>query len=110
MNTEQMIEKLVEVGGSEWQRGGKHRVYFNNLHEWYGLKLSFYNTGNLSSATLDGDHMSNTQASRLYGRLCAGRVWWDAADGKFYGRIDDELFRPIVKAIKKEIEVETVKG
>jgi len=104
MNTEETIKRLVEIGGSEWQKNGKHRVYFNDLTEFYGLKLEFYNSGNISSATLDGEHISNTSAKTIYSRLLAGSVYYDVADGKYHGQyIEQSFFNVVVKAIEAKI-------
>ena len=77
---------LVKIGGSEWEKAGKHRIYFNNLHEWYGLRLVRYNTGNISDAWLDGERISNSDARHFEGRLADARVYYDLEDGQFHGR------------------------
>src|SRR5690606_22625222 len=33
------VENLVAVGGREWKRGDKHRVYFNNLIDFLPLEV-----------------------------------------------------------------------
>jgi hypothetical protein len=88
--SEQVVEKLVSLGGKRWQKTGNNgeamdRVYFDAkiLRELYGLKLSFYNTGNISSATLDGEHVSNSQAGRILGEIEGCKFWYDIITGKF---------------------------
>lgn len=41
------IQRLIEIGGSEWIKDGYHRIYFNLdiMTEMIGLDLSFYKTG-----------------------------------------------------------------
>ena len=51
-------EKLIAAGGRAWE----HRVYFNELADLFGLKCSYYNTGNVSSARLHGKKVSNSHA------------------------------------------------
>lgn len=83
------IEQLKKIGGSEWQKGDYHRIYFNNLAEIYGLTCSFYNTGNVSSASLDGEKISNSGARRILSALGDAKLWYDVNSGrfgyKFYG-------------------------
>jgi hypothetical protein len=94
------VEALKRIG-SEWVKADKHRIYFNDLTVWYGLECSYYNTGNVSSATLDGEHVSNCEARRILGRLGGSKVWYDFEDHKFHGRdIGQGDFNVIVKAIR----------
>lgn len=103
---EQQIEQLKKMG-SEWEQHGRHRIYFNDLAAWYGLDVSYYNTGNVSYATLDGERISNSEARRIMARL-AGKVYYDFADGKFYGRgIAQADLNDIVAAIRAKLS-ETV--
>ena len=99
MYTEEQIDKIKELG-NEWQKGGHHRVYFNDLGTLYGIETGRYNTGNISSATLDGEKISNSQAKRLLQKLFYVKVWFDLTDGQFhhkdtYGEINAEM-RPWV--------------
>ena len=79
------IENLLQVGGKEWQKNGMHRVYFNDLPGLYGLKVTRYNTGNVSSATLDGERISNSAARKMLNKLC-GSFWYDVSAGEFRSR------------------------
>lgn len=75
--------RLVAAGGSRWEKAGHNRIYFNNLAELYGLELSFYNTGNISSATLDGERISNNSARLILSSLNSAKVWYDCNTGRF---------------------------
>jgi len=77
-------ETMVAIGGNRWQRGEMDRVYFNNIHELAGLELSHYGTGNISSASWQGEAVSNSQGYKLAGSV--EKVWFDAATGKIHGR------------------------
>src|SRR5690606_40406187 len=33
------VENLVAVGGREWKRGDKHRVYFNNISDYLPIEI-----------------------------------------------------------------------
>lgn len=97
-----VTERLVEAGGSEWQKHGHHRIYFNGLTKWYGLETEHYGTGNVSSATLDGERISNSGARTILGDLSYAKIWYDVNTGKFHGKgYDiDRYFDTIVDRIK----------
>lgn len=81
--TEQQVNALKAIGGKEWEKGTMHRMYFNNLAELSGLECEFYGTGNVASATLDGEHISNGSASKMLGRLGFGKFWIDLTTGAY---------------------------
>lgn len=62
-NQDTMIQALIDLGGSRWTKGNYDRIYFNA--KALGLRCSYYKTGNISSATLGGEHISNTSARKL---------------------------------------------
>lgn len=68
MNTSQVKAEL-----NSWTHPGTGEVrdYVNNLNAVIGLEVSYYGTGNISSASLDGESISN---SRAY-LLDSLRVW-----------------------------------
>ena len=53
---------------------GEERHYLQNWREAIGLKVDWYNTGNIKSACLDGQWISNTRASRI-----TMKPWFDRA-------------------------------
>jgi len=63
-------ERALELGNL-WEKGTMARVYFNGdsfltaLKEEMGLEYTTYKTGNMSSATLDGVKISNSQAKKM---------------------------------------------
>ena len=61
--TEKMIEKLIENGARRWTKYGKDRLYFNATNV-LNLEISYYNTGNVRTATLNGERISNSDARR----------------------------------------------
>jgi hypothetical protein len=78
------IETMTAIGGRRWQKNDMDRVYLNDWAEFAGIEVSRYNTGNISSASYQGDGISNSQAYKLLGSI--DKVWFDAADGKLYAR------------------------
>lgn len=102
--TNETVKALVAVGGARWQKGAMDRVYFNNLSEWYGLKTSRYNTGNISSATLDGKGISNGLAREIDITMSTGKVWFDVPTGKWWRQgIDQPALSKIVAAIEAKM-------
>lgn len=61
--TSEMIEKLEKAGFKRWTKGDKDRLYVNAKE--LGLELSYYKTGNVSSAWFCGDSISNSEGRRL---------------------------------------------
>jgi hypothetical protein len=78
------IETMAAIGGSRWTKAGRDRVYINNIADYLGLDIAYYNSGNVSGATLDGEGIAN---SRVYGILgCISKVYFDTADGKLHAQ------------------------
>jgi hypothetical protein len=112
-DTEQALLKI----GSEWTSpdGRLHRIYFNEAVrlELYDLRLSYYKTGNIYAAWLDGERISNSQAAKLAANVCGGKFWYDFSDGEFHkkddykpfgGRID--VFPELVARLRKRVAKE----
>ncbi|WP_331728776.1 helix-turn-helix domain-containing protein (plasmid) [Streptomyces sp. NBC_01259] len=78
------VETMTAIGGNRWQRNGMDRVYINDWAAFAGIETSRYNTGNISSASYQGEGVSNSQAYKLLGSI--DKVWFDATDGKIHGR------------------------
>ena len=100
---ENRAEAIKAIGGQDWEKYGKHRIYINDLPRWIGLECTYYNTGNISSATLDGERISNSQARR-YMHTLDGKIWYDYADDQLHSRgIADDMAHEIFRAINKAI-------
>ncbi len=98
---QQPLEQRLAKIGKLWERGEMKRLYFNGLEQFIGLEFSTYKTGNIKSARLNGESISNTQARGIVSQLSYGKVYFDLADKKFYGRdIDRDLLTTIVDGIK----------
>jgi len=95
------VEQLKAVGGSEWQKNGMHRVYFHDLAAWLGLDCSYYNTGNISSARINGERISNSQARRLMHAV--DKLWFDVLTGKWMFQGDRETATEIIAAIRSKL-------
>lgn len=75
-------DQIIAIGGSEWRKDDKHRVYLNDWAEWVGLDVGYYKSGNISGATLRDERISNAEAGRLLDAVY--KVYFDAADGKVH--------------------------
>ncbi|MEV7654617.1 helix-turn-helix domain-containing protein [Streptomyces anulatus] len=104
------VETMVAIGGNRWQRNGMDRVYINDWAAFAGIETTRYNTGNISSASYQGEGVSNSQAYKLLGTI--DKVWFDAADGKIHGRYGydesrvasrDEVWSAVIAGIRTAI-------
>lgn len=78
MNT---IQKLEALGLTHWIKGDMDRIYIDDkdLKAVFGLEIEYYKTGNIKSAILNGDKLSNNKA---YG-LLRNRIYFDCKINKF---------------------------
>lgn len=97
-----MVEALTQAGGRLWEKGSMRRVYFNDLEALMGLSISRYKTGNICSASLEGEYISNSAAAKMLSSI--SKLWYDLADNKFYFQASDrELALAVVKNIRAKI-------
>ena len=78
------VETLVAAGGSYWQSAdGEHRrVYFNDVLGLFGVQAQFYGSGNVQSAQLDGETISNSEFKKISADLAGAKIWVDLTDGR----------------------------
>lgn len=85
---------------------GQTRHYINDWAEQaFGLEIARYNTGNISSAALDGEHISNTKAARLGGKIWAddnGELHLDYVNGWYAFYTEAEMLEKLNAWIKAE--------
>ena len=86
MTKQEIIEILTAEGGKLWERGDKHRVYFDTgmMLGRVGLDVETYKTGNISSAHFQGERISNSEAKRMIGAYRWAKLYYDLPRGKFY--------------------------
>jgi hypothetical protein len=104
MNEQQktLAARLEKIGGNLWEKGGHCRVYFNNAPELIGLTYTKYKTGNISSARLNGEQISNSECSRMLDRI--GRVYYDLNTDKICGTgSEQEMLSRIAKIIRARL-------
>ena len=87
--TEKTIQNLIEKGASRWTKGDHDRLYLNGAaKKIVGLETEHYNSGNIRSATLKGEKISNSRARRISDVICNAYI--DLNTGKLYGRVRGE--------------------
>ena len=110
MNT---VEKLEQMGGKYWERGDKRRVYFDPaiVLGFAGLETQRYGTGNISSAKLNGEKISNSRARRIASAFHYCKFYYDCTDGEFhytdrYGDLGQwvELAQAALHAMRAKLE------
>lgn len=62
------IEALTNKGFNRWTKGDMDRLYIKPTY--LGLDLEYYKSGNISSATFNGESISNSEARRLNATKC----------------------------------------
>ena len=69
-NKEEMFIKALEKKGfNRWTKGDMDRLYFN-IEKSENLDIDYYKSGNVCSAYLDGERISNAEAYRLMAVKC----------------------------------------
>lgn len=97
----QTVEQLESIGGKHWEKPGYDRVYFNGLEDRLGLECTYYNTGNISTAKLDGERISNSEARRIKAMCYQGKVWYDMMTGEWHTRgIRDDYAQMVLGQIQ----------
>jgi hypothetical protein len=89
--------------GRLWQENDMRRVYFSDLPARLGLQCCYYKTGNISSASLYGQAISNYQAKKMVDRL-SGKLWFDENDGQFHAQgLSPEDTKAIINTILAQV-------
>ncbi|KAB8312942.1 hypothetical protein EH228_04495 [Erwinia endophytica] len=79
--TQTMEEKLIDMGMHVWEKGDYRRIYIKAEHyeAVFGLKTQHYKTGNIKSAMLNGQEISNSKAYKL----CSTASYFDCNTQQF---------------------------
>lgn len=67
--TQEQIERLINAGANRWTKYERDRLYIKRLADLIGLSYTKYNTGNISSAELNGETISNSECNRILAAL-----------------------------------------
>ena len=93
--------EALEILGTRWTKGDKDRIYFNDLMGLLGWELMRYNTGNISSASLNGQARSNSEARRVAQQLIGAKIWFDLNDGRWWSQgLNPDTRSELIAAIR----------
>jgi hypothetical protein len=69
-------DEALEAGGQIWTgNSGAERYYLNIAEAELGLDAQRYSSGGIASATLDGERISNSDATAIVRALSDVRLW-----------------------------------
>lgn len=72
-------KQIAAIGGNEWTSPrGEVRLYLNDWPALIGMEVERYGTGNISSAAIGGDRLSNSRARDIL--QVVESVYWSSAD------------------------------
>lgn len=89
------IAELEAQGWSRWTKGDYDRLYFD-LASTDHAKISYYKSGNISSASVDGEKISN----RLALDITLVKAYLDLTTGEFKINGDEEAVEIVEKYAK----------
>lgn len=91
MLTEERITELESKGFKRWQKGNLDRLYINAAQ--LGLICTYYKTGNIHTAEMNGVLVSNSEGYRIK----AAKTFVDVKTGKLYS--DNEYCKDAAAAL-----------
>lgn len=97
MLNEKQIEALEKAGFNRWTKNGMDRLYATK--EAMQLELTYYKTGNISSASLMGEKISNGRARKLIGE----KIYIDVETGELTSKYDDVDYE-LMDAVRETME------
>lgn len=108
---------LQKIGGKEWINGDKHRIYFNDFCDRFGVEFeTFKSSGRVCWVTIDGEKVSNSTGQEVLNALHSGMLFYDVVAKQFVASFsntrlyDAETFAHfLIDSIKDEAEGKTVK-
>lgn len=100
MLNEKQIEALEKAGFNRWTKNGMDRLYASK--EAMQLELTYYKTGNISSASLMGEKISNSRARKLIGEKIYIDVETEELTSK-YDDVDYELMDAVRETMEKAL-------
>lgn len=91
------VKALEAMGATRWTKYGKDRLYLSKCGaQIIGLAVDRYNSGNICSAEINGESISNTEANRYMSTYADAYI--DMTTGKVcavYGRHADEFLNAL---------------
>jgi len=89
-------DQILAIGGNTWEnpRNGETRIYVNDWAGLVGLEINRYKSGNICSASLNGQRVSNGKA----GRMLVAKLWWSSIDNTLHLQDYGMLYQIIGRA------------
>lgn len=101
IRSNQMNDTIIRVlkeekCGKLWEKGNMRRVYFDPTLV-LDMDISYYKTGSISSATIAGERISNSEAYRCK----MAKFYFDIAKDKFVANGMDRLHNQSIRAANR---------
>lgn len=87
--TEAVVAAFLRIGGQEWRRYTRHRVYFEPEHwqDWSGLVFTVHDGGRPNTAALDGRPVVDSNGG-------TGKLTWAIKNRIYFDAVDSVLVLP----------------
>ena len=96
------IASLESMGAKRWTKGDKDRLYLKNAGaKIMGLDVDTYKSGNISSATRNGERISNSQAKKIIDSY--ERAYVDLKTGDVLGVGHGTYGKEFVEKVKRKL-------
>lgn len=94
-------ENLIRIGGKHWEKGSQSRVYFGMdiIMAAIGLKCTYYKSGNIQSARLNGSKISNGKAVKMRMKLSNSKFYYDCNTKEFASGMDAATHKQVADYI-----------
>ena len=103
MQNTQYVNELKKFGTLS-EKASQQIIYFYDLDKWAGLQCSYYNTGFICAAKLNGQKIDNIQARSFIESLSEAQLWYDIGSGKFkYKGLANDVAQTIIDAISNRV-------
>lgn len=86
------IKAMTDAGAKRWQNNGKDRLYINA--DVLGYEWTKYNTGNIHTASLNGEWISNCEMNRVL----AAKTYIDCTTGKLHTTYTEPRYTAALEA------------
>lgn len=91
------VKKLEAIGAKRWTKYGKDRLYLSGCGaSIIGLEVDHYKSGNICSAAINGEKISNAEANRYMSAYANAYIDMTTGDVcAVYGRHADEFLEAL---------------
>lgn len=99
--TQKQLDDLIDMGAKRWTKGDKDRLYLRGaLDAILGIETTSYKSGSISSATMNGEKISNNEANKIYRAL--GDAYINLNTGGIGGVLEGARKDMLVDAIDRK--------